>query len=52
MSNINEVERILVIGSIPGLGWVLALSILVLPYKLIVILCGLHQEILDELPPV
>ncbi|KAI6116740.1 hypothetical protein EDD16DRAFT_1591219 [Pisolithus croceorrhizus] len=49
MPNINDVKCILIIGSTSGLGRSLALSILDLPSKPTVIVCGRRQERLDEL---
>lgn len=49
MPNINDVKCILIIGSTSGLGRGLALSILDLPSKPTVIVCGRRQERLDDL---
>lgn len=49
MPNINDVKCMLIIGSTSGLGRALALSILDLPSKPTVIVCGRRQERLDEL---
>ncbi|KAI6023337.1 NAD(P)-binding protein [Pisolithus marmoratus] len=49
MPNINDVKCILIIGSTSGLGRALALSILDLPSKPTVVVCGRRQERLDEL---
>ncbi|KIJ68236.1 hypothetical protein HYDPIDRAFT_173016 [Hydnomerulius pinastri MD-312] len=49
MPSINDSKCILIIGSTAGLGRHLALSILDLPSKPTVIVCGRRQERLDEL---
>ncbi|KAL4062512.1 hypothetical protein V8B97DRAFT_2023197 [Scleroderma yunnanense] len=49
MPTINDVRCILIIGSTSGLGRALALSILDLPSKPTVLICGRRQERLDEL---
>ncbi|KIM68182.1 hypothetical protein SCLCIDRAFT_1209598 [Scleroderma citrinum Foug A] len=49
MPSINNVRCILIIGSTSGLGRALALSILDLPSKPTVLVCGRRQERLDEL---
>ncbi|KAF9243940.1 NAD(P)-binding protein [Melanogaster broomeanus] len=49
MPSINDSKCILVIGSTSGIGRHLALSILELPSKPTVIVCGRRQERLDEL---
>ena len=49
MPSINDVRCILIIGSTSGLGRALALSILDLPSKPTVLVCGRRQERLDEL---
>ncbi|KAH7926236.1 NAD(P)-binding protein [Leucogyrophana mollusca] len=49
MPSIKDSKCILIIGSTAGLGRALALSILALPSKPTVIVCGRRQERLDEL---
>ncbi|KAG6334842.1 hypothetical protein ID866_4247 [Astraeus odoratus] len=49
MPNINDAKCVLIIGSTSGLGRSLALSILDLPSKPTVIVCGRRQERLEEL---
>ena len=49
MPTINNCKCILVIGGTSGLGRKLALSILNLPSRPVVIICGRRQERLDEL---
>lgn len=49
MPTINNCRCILIIGATSGLGRKLALSILSLPSRPIVIVCGRRQERLDEL---
>ncbi|KAH7907569.1 NAD(P)-binding protein [Hygrophoropsis aurantiaca] len=49
MPSIKDTKCILIIGSTAGLGRALALSILALPSKPTVIVCGRRQERIDEL---